>query len=224
MHQNSEANSQRKPTRSRKSWKATHTPPQDRQPDRTAGESGGRHGLHILAELRRNIRRRWRRNQQTRTASDPEGNTGGNDPPHDRRRGSGTQRTGGPDLRNGKARRADRVRNALLRRSDWWTVCAALHGSREDYDEHEQRYLKRTFKLHGSALQSLAKIYRAKQRTGITTPARSHRKADGGLFCAPEEIRTHSGESRRRSTHEHTGGIKRDKKGIKGDKPPCYSV
>ncbi len=29
-----------------------------------------------------------------------------------------TQRTGGPDLRNGKAGRADRVRNALLRRSE----------------------------------------------------------------------------------------------------------
>lgn len=50
--------------------------------------------------------------------------------------------------------------------ANWWTVCAALHGSREDYDEHEQRYLKRTFKLHGSALQSLAKIYRAKQELG----------------------------------------------------------
>ena len=50
--------------------------------------------------------------------------------------------------------------------ANWWTVCAALHGSREDYDEHEQRYLKRTFKLHGSALQSLAKIYRAKQEQG----------------------------------------------------------
>lgn len=97
--------------------------------------------------------------------------------------------------------------------ANWWTVCAALHGSREDYDEHEQRYLKRTFKLHGSALQSLAKNIQSKTRTGITTPARSHRKADGGLFCAPEEIRTHSGESRRRNAHEHTGGIKRDKKG-----------
>lgn len=50
--------------------------------------------------------------------------------------------------------------------ANWWTVCAALHGSREDYDEHEQRYLKRTFKLHGSALQSLARIYRAKQEQG----------------------------------------------------------
>ena len=50
--------------------------------------------------------------------------------------------------------------------ANWWTVCAALHGSREDYDEHEQRYHKRTFKLHGSALQSLAKIYRAKQEQG----------------------------------------------------------
>lgn len=95
--------------------------------------------------------------------------------------------------------------------ANWWTVCAALHGSREDYDEHEQRYLKRTFKLHGSALQSLARIYRAKQE--------GRRRA----FCAPEEIRAHSGESHRRRTHEHTGD-KKGQKGIKGDKPPCYSV
>lgn len=50
--------------------------------------------------------------------------------------------------------------------ASWWTICAALHGNREDYDEHEKRYLKRTFKLHGSALQSLARIYRAKQEQG----------------------------------------------------------
>lgn len=46
----------------------------------------------------------------------------------------------------------------------------------------------------------------SKTGTGITTPARSHRKADGGLFCAPEEIRAHSGENHRWSSHEHTGG------------------
>lgn len=50
--------------------------------------------------------------------------------------------------------------------ANWWTICAALHGNREDYDEHEKRYLKRTFKLHGSALQSLARIYRTKQEQG----------------------------------------------------------
>lgn len=42
----------------------------------------------------------------------------------------------------------------------WWAISAALYGNEADYDEHEQRYLKRTFKIHGSALQSLAKIER----------------------------------------------------------------
>ena len=60
----------------------------------------------------------------------------------------------------------DRLEMHYFDAANWWTICAALHGSREDYDEHEQRYLKRTFKLHGSALQSLAKIYRAKQEQG----------------------------------------------------------
>lgn len=42
----------------------------------------------------------------------------------------------------------------------WWAISAALYGNEVDYDEHEQRYLKRTFKIHGSALQSLAKVER----------------------------------------------------------------
>lgn len=42
----------------------------------------------------------------------------------------------------------------------WWAISAALYGNEADYDEHEQRYLKRTFKIHGSALQSLAKVER----------------------------------------------------------------
>lgn len=46
-----------------------------------------------------------------------------------------------------------------LDRASWRTISAALHGNEPDYDEHENRYLKRTFKIHGSALQSLAKIY-----------------------------------------------------------------
>lgn len=44
----------------------------------------------------------------------------------------------------------------------WRVISLALYGEREDYDEHEQRYLKRTFKVHGSALQSLARIYAAR--------------------------------------------------------------
>ena len=51
--------------------------------------------------------------------------------------------------------------------SNWWTICAALYGEEPDYDENEQRYLKRTFKLHGSALQSLARIHAS--ITGATT-------------------------------------------------------
>lgn len=43
--------------------------------------------------------------------------------------------------------------------SRWWTICAALYFSEPDYDENPDKYLKRTFKLHGSALQTLARIY-----------------------------------------------------------------
>lgn len=41
----------------------------------------------------------------------------------------------------------------------WWPICLALFSDQPDYDENERRYLKRTFKIHGSALQSLARIY-----------------------------------------------------------------
>lgn len=41
----------------------------------------------------------------------------------------------------------------------WWPICAALYENEYDYDENPKRYLKRTFKLHGSALQTLARIY-----------------------------------------------------------------
>lgn len=43
----------------------------------------------------------------------------------------------------------------------WRSVSVALFGEEPDYDENEKRYLKRTFKIHGSALQSLARIYNA---------------------------------------------------------------
>ena len=42
----------------------------------------------------------------------------------------------------------------------WRSISVALYGKRPDYDEHEDRYLKRTFKLHGRALQHLARIYK----------------------------------------------------------------
>lgn len=41
----------------------------------------------------------------------------------------------------------------------WNAVNAAIHGDNPDFDENEERYLKRTFKIHGSALQTLARIY-----------------------------------------------------------------
>lgn len=40
----------------------------------------------------------------------------------------------------------------------WWTVCAALYSTEPDYNEKADKYLKRTFKLHGSALQALARL------------------------------------------------------------------
>lgn len=46
-----------------------------------------------------------------------------------------------------------------LDNAKWRLVSIALYGEKPDYDEHEQRYLKRTFKIHGSALQTLARIY-----------------------------------------------------------------
>ena len=39
-----------------------------------------------------------------------------------------------------------------------WTICAVLYGKEDDYETNSQRYLKRAFKIHGSALQTLAKI------------------------------------------------------------------
>lgn len=44
--------------------------------------------------------------------------------------------------------------------ASWWTICTTLYGNEADYEEREQRYLKRAFKIRGSALQSLAKIER----------------------------------------------------------------
>lgn len=46
-------------------------------------------------------------------------------------------------------------------RARWWPICAALYSAEPDYDEKADKYLKRTFKLHGSALQALARIYGA---------------------------------------------------------------
>lgn len=50
----------------------------------------------------------------------------------------------------------------------WRVISVALYGDKPDYDEHEKRYLKRTFKIHGSALQSLAKIYNQQATEQVT--------------------------------------------------------
>lgn len=44
--------------------------------------------------------------------------------------------------------------------ASWRAISAAVYGNEPDYDANENRYLKRTFKLHGSALQTLLKIYK----------------------------------------------------------------
>lgn len=46
-----------------------------------------------------------------------------------------------------------------LDRQNWWTICTSLYSDRDDYQNNGEKYLKKTFKLHGSALQSLTKIY-----------------------------------------------------------------
>lgn len=48
-------------------------------------------------------------------------------------------------------------------RLPWRPICAALYSAEPDYEENTEKYLKRTFKRHGSALVSLARIYKAKE-------------------------------------------------------------
>ena len=43
--------------------------------------------------------------------------------------------------------------------ASWNEISATLYEDEPDYDANVQRYLKRTFKIHGSALQTLARIY-----------------------------------------------------------------
>lgn len=42
----------------------------------------------------------------------------------------------------------------------WKGVCLSLFGMNEDYEENAERYMKRTFRIHGAALQRLSRIYR----------------------------------------------------------------
>lgn len=43
-------------------------------------------------------------------------------------------------------------------RAKWWQICSVLYSMEPDYEEKADKYLKRTFRLHGSALQALARI------------------------------------------------------------------
>jgi len=45
----------------------------------------------------------------------------------------------------------------------WRPISVALYGEEEDYDEKEEKYLKRTFRVHGSALQTLTRIRKEEQ-------------------------------------------------------------
>lgn len=45
-------------------------------------------------------------------------------------------------------------------RAKWQQICSVLYSMEPDYEEKTDKYLKRTFRLHGSALQALARIYR----------------------------------------------------------------
>ena len=85
--------------------------------------------------------------------------------------------------------------------ASWWTICAVLYGKEDDYETNSQRYLKRAFKIHGSALQTLAKIEKEK------TPPK-----------CPQSLILRAFQRM---------GIKGDKKGqkgIKGDNAVCYTV
>lgn len=51
-------------------------------------------------------------------------------------------------------------------RARWKEISATIYGDAEDYDEELERYLKRTFRLHGHALQTLARIYSGRMAAG----------------------------------------------------------
>lgn len=43
-------------------------------------------------------------------------------------------------------------------RADWRNIAAALFGERDDYEEKFDAYMRRTWRIHGSALVELAKL------------------------------------------------------------------
>lgn len=48
----------------------------------------------------------------------------------------------------------------------WQLITVALFGEEEDFDANVERYKNRTFKIHGAALQTLARIYEKKEEAG----------------------------------------------------------
>ena len=44
---------------------------------------------------------------------------------------------------------------------EWEDVSFALYGAEVDYGDNPERYMKRTFRIHGAALQRLAAVYPA---------------------------------------------------------------
>lgn len=49
-------------------------------------------------------------------------------------------------------------------RASWWTITAALYSTQTDYAKAASKYQKRTFKVHGTALLALARIYNKEQK------------------------------------------------------------
>jgi len=45
---------------------------------------------------------------------------------------------------------------------NWQDVAFSLFGNKDDYDDNAERYMKRTFRIHGDALQHLAAIFTPK--------------------------------------------------------------
>lgn len=47
--------------------------------------------------------------------------------------------------------------------ASWKAVNVVIHGDEPDFDDLEESYLDATYKIHGRALQSLARIYRSRK-------------------------------------------------------------
>lgn len=50
------------------------------------------------------------------------------------------------------------IRMRYMDRSSWTEVRDMMFGSKDDFDEKEETYLRRTYRIHGSALVDIAKL------------------------------------------------------------------